>query len=119
MPTLFSPPSPEYAAKPRSTVGQVAKPVEFCRIPRNMYWFRKSTAPVIVRAPGFGSAEAAVSCAHAGVLARIKVVHTAADSVSAFFLIRDIESIHSSAIQALGVVTGGTALGAAGCCDRV
>ncbi len=61
-----------YAAMPRSTAGHVAKPVEFCRIPRNMYWFRKSIEPVIVSAPGFGSA-AGASCAHAGVLARINV----------------------------------------------
>jgi hypothetical protein len=67
-----------------------------------MYWFRKSTEPVIVNAPGFGSA-AAAACAHAGVLARIKVVHVAAASASAFFLTLDIESIHSSAIQGLRV----------------
>src|SRR5687767_6201465 len=68
-------------------------PVEFCRIPRNWYWFRKSNEPVMVIAPGLGSAVAA-SCAHAGVLARTIVVHVAAASASAFFRTRDVESIH-------------------------
>src|SRR4030095_188874 len=95
---LFSPPSQEYAARPRSNAGQVANPVLFCWIPRNMYWFRKSIEPVIVSAPGLGSG-LAEACAHAGVLARNKVVHTAVISASAFLRIPDIESIHSSAID--------------------
>ena len=53
---LFRPPLPEYPATPTSNAGQIARPVEFCLIPRNMYWFRKSILPVSVNAPGLGSA---------------------------------------------------------------
>lgn len=102
MPSPLKVPSLEYAAIPRSTAGHIAIPVEFCRIPRNMYWFNTSNVPVRVKAPGFGSTLGA-SCAHAGLLARIKVVHAAAASIRAWLLTLDIESIHSSAIHNLRV----------------
>ena len=69
-----------------------------------MYWLRKSIEPVIVNAPGLGSADAA-SCAHAGVLARIKRARRCRQR-QCVLTSSDIESIHSSAID---FVSGGTA----------
>src|SRR6187401_1655044 len=59
----------------------MAIPVEFCRMPRNMYWFRKSKLPVMVSAPGFGSAGSAAACAHARVPASPNIRVAAATTV--------------------------------------
>src|SRR5262245_9279224 len=55
-PTLFTPPSPECKAMPRSPYGHMVNPASVSwRMPRKKYSDGKSSPPVKVSAPGFGS----------------------------------------------------------------
>src|SRR6188474_2983842 len=81
---------------PRSNDGHIAIPLDsptFWAMPRNMYWFRKSILPVIVSAPGFGSAGSAAACAHALVLESPTIRVAAATAVVVARLTSRIENI--------------------------
>src|SRR5215203_1972290 len=55
-PTLFTLPSPECSAMPRSPYGHIVSAGSVsCRMPRKKYRVGKSSPPVKVSAPGFGS----------------------------------------------------------------
>ena len=115
MPTLLSPPSPEYAASPRSTAGQIGDPGGVLSDPAEHVLVQEVERASDGQRTRIRIAAARIlrpcraACQDQGCARRC------CTAIRAWLLTLDIESIHSSAIRNLRVEKrGGIALDAAG-----